>query len=820
MKHWNTSGIGAVLSASLLLAACGGGGSSGTGTTTVGGTAATGAAMTSGTVELSCGSGVTRSATISGTGTWSTTVPTANLPCAVKASDGTNTYFSFTVGNGSSIVTNVTPLTSLALAQILGTDPATLFATLSATDLAKLNSTAINAAISALNTVLANYALPAGFNPVTTPLVAAAPGQAGNHYDGLLDQFAAANPSLSTLITAAATGTMPTMGTPSYAAAATSLNDFLTKFAGDYTLKVSSSGAEGTNNSAVRALLPIDSAVTVHIKANGDVKIDAVGRTIDYLASTYAGNTTGSVVMARTDFMPSDLGRNVLRYRSANGSFLDLYVSYDPSNGQLQVDPQGFVNTEGYASLRGVIVQPPAALPPASCTGTTLTFAGTAAGLYTDGQEVCFTTITQSSLAFASKSLSSPVQNTAVSAPYSAWKFTDGSYVYEVIFNGSALHEINLNNGPTFLGQFAADEAPAVTPVAISALAPSSGAVGSQVTITGSGFSTTAINNVVRFATNVAGPAPQATVVSASATQLVVTVPAGAMTGGVSVYNTVSESTAWSSDFIVTSAGSGGGSSTLGATISARFAGTYTLSCYSNGSGSALVTRTVVVNADGTSTLDGNAVIATDHGGLITYNGGWGSTSNYSIYSAQHSELVTDNGTRFKLRFDADGNLVTNSNRSHEAYINSVGGTCTGISGSTMGAPLSKIELPALIGSYALTDTVSCPNVTNMPSGSTVTKIDSDGTLRLGDLSLAPAQYAIDDKSFSIIDAVSFPPPATSIMSWPSSLEFRVNGDVFGGSQGAKQGAFNIVFDKDKRVTRASLDMQSPYGSSFCNPLP
>ena len=426
MKHWNASGIGAVLSASLLLAACGGGGGgSGTGTTTVGGTAATGAAMTSGTVELSCKDGLTKTGiAIGATGTWSTTVPTANLPCAVKASDGTNTYFSFTVGNGSSIVTNVTPLTSLALAQILGADPATVFATLSATDLAKLNSTAISAAVSALNTVLASYALPAGFNPVTTPLTAAAPGQAGNAYDGLLDQFAAANPSLSTLITTAATGTMPTMGTPSYTAAATSLNDFLTKFAGDYTLKVNSSGAEGTNNSAVRALLPIDSAITVHIKTNGDVKIDAVGRTIDYLASTYAGNTTGSVVMARTDFMPNDSGRNVLRYRSAN-AFLDLYVSYNPSNGQLQVDPQGFVNTEGYASLRGVIVQPPTALPPASCTGTTLTFAGTAAGLYTNGQAVCFTTITQSSLVFASKSLSSPVQNTAVSAPYSAWKFAD-----------------------------------------------------------------------------------------------------------------------------------------------------------------------------------------------------------------------------------------------------------------------------------------------------------------------------------------------------------------------------------------------------------
>jgi hypothetical protein len=58
------------------------------------------------------------------------------------------------------------------------------------------------------------------------------------------------------------------------------------------------------------------------------------------------------------------------------------------------------------------------------------------------------------------------------------------------------------------------------TPV-ISSFTPLSGAVGSAVTITGSSFNTTASSNVVYFG------AIQANVISATTTQLVVTVPFG-----------------------------------------------------------------------------------------------------------------------------------------------------------------------------------------------------------------------------------------------------------------------------------------------------
>lgn len=75
------------------------------------------------------------------------------------------------------------------------------------------------------------------------------------------------------------------------------------------------------------------------------------------------------------------------------------------------------------------------------------------------------------------------------------------------------------------------DDEPVAIPsvLSVSALAPSSGPVGTKVVITGTNFSTTPANNVVMFNTTAA------TVSAATATTLEVTVPTGATTGVVSV---------------------------------------------------------------------------------------------------------------------------------------------------------------------------------------------------------------------------------------------------------------------------------------------
>lgn len=84
---------------------------------------------------------------------------------------------------------------------------------------------------------------------------------------------------------------------------------------------------------------------------------------------------------------------------------------------------------------------------------TALVYAGTA-GQYTNGQEVCFAA-SSTALSFSSKTLSNPIQNTVVSTPYSAYKFTDASLGYELVFNNGVLYEINVMNGTTLEGQFA-----------------------------------------------------------------------------------------------------------------------------------------------------------------------------------------------------------------------------------------------------------------------------------------------------------------------------------------------------------------------------
>lgn len=85
---------------------------------------------------------------------------------------------------------------------------------------------------------------------------------------------------------------------------------------------------------------------------------------------------------------------------------------------------------------------------------TALVYSGTA-GQYTNGQEICFAA-SPTALAFTGKTLGSPVQNTAVQLPYSVYKFTDANINYEVVFNDGVLYEINVLNGTTFEGQFAA----------------------------------------------------------------------------------------------------------------------------------------------------------------------------------------------------------------------------------------------------------------------------------------------------------------------------------------------------------------------------
>lgn len=125
---------------------------------------------------------------------------------------------------------------------------------------------------------------------------------------------------------------------------------------------------------------------------------------------------------------------------ASNGTF-STFTGFGSAFTVAYVDLTGGTNNNGGGSVT------------CGANETALVYAGTA-GQYTNGQQVCFAA-SPTALSFASKTLGNPVQNTVVSAPYSAYKFTDASLSYEVIFNAGVLYEINVMNGTTFQGQFA-----------------------------------------------------------------------------------------------------------------------------------------------------------------------------------------------------------------------------------------------------------------------------------------------------------------------------------------------------------------------------
>lgn len=105
-----------------------------------------------------------------------------------------------------------------------------------------------------------------------------------------------------------------------------------------------------------------------------------------------------------------------------------------------------------------------------------------------------------------------------------------------------------------------------VTPLAVTGLSPASGAVGSTVTITGTGFDADVAHMVVQFATNIG-----AEIVSATATQLVVKVPAGAVSGAVKVTNGLTNTTMSSTASFSVQPATGGGNAWTARTLPFSF---------------------------------------------------------------------------------------------------------------------------------------------------------------------------------------------------------------------------------------------------------
>ena len=188
--------------ASMILSGCGGG--SGTdapavvtpppvvvtpASLTISGTAATGAAMAVAAVQIKCATG-TGSANTATDGTFSATITGAALPCVLSAtsSDGKTVLRSIApAGSATTATANITPLSEIIAAQIAGGDAATLFTTFDANAQAKLTSSGVSAAVTAVVAALKGTVDLTGVNPLSDALVAANGGKAGNALDQSLD---------------------------------------------------------------------------------------------------------------------------------------------------------------------------------------------------------------------------------------------------------------------------------------------------------------------------------------------------------------------------------------------------------------------------------------------------------------------------------------------------------------------------------------------------------------------------------------------------------------------------------------------------------
>jgi uncharacterized delta-60 repeat protein len=124
----------AIVMCSLALVACGGGGGGApaapaTTTLTLTGTAATGLAIAGATVTAKCKVGTGTTTTLAD-GSYTLLVTDGQLPCVLEVTNPANStkLHSVATGSGNSATANITPLTEMTTARVLGSEPNVFFA--------------------------------------------------------------------------------------------------------------------------------------------------------------------------------------------------------------------------------------------------------------------------------------------------------------------------------------------------------------------------------------------------------------------------------------------------------------------------------------------------------------------------------------------------------------------------------------------------------------------------------------------------------------------------------------------------------------------
>lgn len=181
------------------LAACGGGGSPSTLSTatdlTLSGTAATGKAIAAATITAKCTAGSGTVSTMAD-GTYQLLVTGGKLPCLLEItnpSDG-STLHTVAVGTGNAASANITPLTEMLVARLVGKQPAVFFGAFDAAAASTVTTAAVKAAQADVSTILSGTLDTSSLADfIATPLKAATADNpaGGDAQDRLLDALAA-----------------------------------------------------------------------------------------------------------------------------------------------------------------------------------------------------------------------------------------------------------------------------------------------------------------------------------------------------------------------------------------------------------------------------------------------------------------------------------------------------------------------------------------------------------------------------------------------------------------------------------------------------
>lgn len=323
-----------------LLAGCGGGdggGSSGP-ATTISGTVAVGAPLSGAGLIVRCSSGVTRNTTTAAGGGFSVSVPTSSLPCALRATPagGGQPLHSVANGTGSTLTTNITPLTDLVTALAVNTTAGQTLAAWFANPASNLG--AVASGLAAAQTTLQNaldtagYSLPSPFDPFATPFTPAA----GDIYDDLLEALATAISNSATyddyaaLLAAFVAGSLLPDAPGDDDPEAPSNIAVLTAYAGTYTVTGTATGNEGLRGSANRD----HGRGTITISANGAIDFDTgISFTVGQIVAIFDRRSVEPDKRVAVNYGASDSDERIRIYFDANGTAPANIVEIIHDNG-------------------------------------------------------------------------------------------------------------------------------------------------------------------------------------------------------------------------------------------------------------------------------------------------------------------------------------------------------------------------------------------------------------------------------------------------------------------------------------------------------